>query len=65
MTNTDEVARRANSLRDYYQSDGPGVCWEQLSYRGVHMVEAFLIRKTDDALLGKSEPFYVVIELWW
>jgi len=63
VTNTDEVARRANALRgDYYRSDSSGVRWEQLSYRGVHMVEAFLIRKTDDVLLGKSEPFYVVIE---
>ena len=33
-----------------------------MSYRGVHMVEAFLIRKSDDTLLGKSDPFYVVIE---
>lgn len=63
VTNTDEVARRANALRgDYYPSDDPGVRWEQLTYRGVHMVEAFLIRKTDKALLGKSDPFYVVIE---
>lgn len=63
VTNTDEVARRANALRgDYYRSDDPGVRWEQLSYRGVHMVEAFLIRKADDALLGKSDAFYVVIE---
>jgi hypothetical protein len=63
VTNTDEVARRANALRgDYYRSDEPGVRWEQLSYRGVHMVEAFLIRKADDTLLGKSDPFYVVIE---
>lgn len=63
VTNTDEVARRAKALRgDYYRSDDPGVRWEQLSYRGVHMVEAFLIRTTDDSLLGKSEPFYVVIE---
>lgn len=63
VTNTDEVARRANSLRGgYYRSDDSGVRWERLSYRGVHIVEAFLIRKTDDALLGKSETFYVVIE---
>jgi hypothetical protein len=63
VTNTDEVARRANALRgDYYRSADPGLRWEQLSYRGVHMVEAFLIRKADDVLLGKSEPFYVVIE---
>ncbi|MDQ2148126.1 hypothetical protein RBI22_05360 [Alcaligenaceae bacterium C4P045] len=63
VTNTDQVAKRANALRgDYYRSDEPGVRWEQLSYRGVHMVEAFLIRKFDDTLLGKSDPFYVVIE---
>ena len=63
VTNTDEVARRANALRgDYYRSDEPWVRWEQLSYRGVHMVEAFLIRKGDDTLLGQSDPFYVVIE---
>ena len=63
MTNTDEAARRANALRgDYYRSDEPGIRWEQLSYRDVHMVEAFLIRKADDTLLGKSDPFYVVIE---
>lgn len=63
VTNTDEVARRANALRgDYYRSDESLVRWEQLSYRGVHMVEAFLIRKGDGTLLGKSDPFYVVIE---
>lgn len=63
VTNTDEVAQRANALRgDYYRSDESLVRWEQLSYRGVHMVEAFLIRRSDDALLGKSDPFYVVIE---
>jgi hypothetical protein len=63
VTNTDEVARRANSLRgDFYRSDEPLARWEQLSYRGVHMVEAFLIRKADDTLLGKSDAFYVVIE---
>lgn len=63
VTNTDEVARRANQLRgDYYPSHDPGIRWEQLSFRGVHMVEAFLIRHADDTLLGKSEPFYVVIE---
>jgi hypothetical protein len=63
VTNTDVVARRADALRGgYYRSDEPLVRWEQLSYRGVHMVEAFLIRKADDFLLGKSDAFYVVIE---
>ena len=42
--------------------DEPFVRWERLSYRGVHMVEAFLIRKSDDTLVGRSAPFYVVIE---
>ncbi|PRY04397.1 cyclic GMP-AMP synthase DncV-like nucleotidyltransferase [Paraburkholderia sp. BL25I1N1] len=63
VTNTDEAATRANALRgDYYRSDEPFVRWERLSYRGVHMVEAFLIRKADDTLAGRSAPFYVVIE---
>ena len=63
VTNTDEAAQRANALRgDYYRSDEPLVRWEQLSYRGVHMVEAFLIRKADDVQVGRSDPFYVVIE---
>jgi hypothetical protein len=35
---------------------------EDLSYRGLHFVEAFLIRKADDRLAGQSSPFYVVIE---
>lgn len=63
VTNTDEVARRENALRgDYYPSDEPWIRWERLSYRGVHMVEAFLVRRADEMLLGKSDPFYVAIE---
>ncbi len=63
VTNTDAVARRANALRgDFYKSDEHLVRWERLSYRGVHMVEAFLVRKSDDVQIGKSNPFYVVIE---
>ncbi|SNY91597.1 hypothetical protein SAMN04515647_1825 [Cohaesibacter sp. ES.047] len=36
--------------------------WEDLQYHGVHMAEAFVIRKSDDRLVGYSEPFYVVIK---
>ena len=36
--------------------------WESLEYRGVHMAEAFIIRKNDERLVGFSEPFYVVIK---
>jgi hypothetical protein len=63
ITNTDVAATNANSLRgDFYPSQTHGERWEQLLYRGVHMVEAFLIRKFDDRQIGASSVFYVVIE---
>ena len=63
VTNTDVAAEKDNALRgDFYSSVEHSVRWERLSYRGVHMVEAFLIRKSDDVQLGKSDPFYVVVE---
>lgn len=65
VTNTDRVAHQANALRgDFYKSDEstPMSRVEDLSYRGVHFVEAFLIRKSDSRLAGQSDPFYVVIE---
>jgi hypothetical protein len=36
--------------------------WEYLRYRGVHMVEAFIVLKQDDVLVAYSKPFYVTIE---
>lgn len=65
VTNTDKAAYTAGALRgDYYNSDSstPMSRVEDLSYRGVHFVEAFLIRKADNKLAGQSDPFYVVIE---
>jgi len=63
ITNTDEEATRNNALRgDFYHSDIHGARTEQLTYRGVHMVEAFLIRKSDDLLVGKIDVLYVTIE---
>lgn len=63
ITNTDLAAYNAKSLRgDFYPSDSAGTRWEQLQYRGVHLAEAFVIRKRDEALLGKTEPFRVVID---
>jgi hypothetical protein len=62
VTNTDREAVQANSLRgDFYPSNDGDSRWEQLSYRGVHLVEAFVIRKRDKSLVGTSQPFYVVI----
>lgn len=63
ITNTDKAAYDANALRgEFYRSDTGTSRSEELSYRGVHFVEAFLIGKRDNRLYGKSEPFYVVIE---
>lgn len=63
VTNTDVAAYEANSLRgDFYASDSGFSREEDLAYRGVHFVEAFLIGKSDNRLYGKSEPFYVVVE---
>jgi len=63
VTNTDEAAYNARCLRgDYYPSEGGQSRFEQLSYRGIHLVEAFVIRKRDDALVAQSEPFRVLIE---
>lgn len=63
VTNTDQAAYEANTLRgDFYPSDRGFSREEDLAYRGVHFVEAFLIGKSDNRLYGKSEPFYVVVE---
>lgn len=63
VANTDKVASKAGALRgEYYSSDGVASRSERLEYRGVHFVEAFLIRKRDNRLVGQSDPFYVVIE---
>lgn len=64
VTNTDKAAYEAHQLRgDFYDSDSLGASrMEHLKYRGVHFVEAFLVRKSDKRLVGQSQPFYVVIE---
>jgi hypothetical protein len=63
VTNTDKEAGSANCLRGgfYECNDGPSR-WERLQYRGVHTVEAFVVRKRDQVLVSQSEPFYVVIQ---
>jgi hypothetical protein len=63
ITNTGAVAMSAKAGRGGFEvpnkADGR---WETLSYRGVHMAEAFAVRRSDDVLVGVSKPFYVVIE---
>lgn len=63
VTNTDRAAYDAGQLRgDFYESDSGMSRTEDLKFRGVHFVQAFLLRKSDNCLVGTSEPFYVVIE---
>jgi len=63
ITNTDQEAWTAKCLRGGFEASNDNSSrWEQLEYRGVHSVEAFVVRKRDKMLISQSEPFYVVIE---
>lgn len=63
VTNTGSVASLNKQLRGGFESsDSPHSRQEQLEFRGVHMVEAFVIRLSDERVVGFSQPFYVVIE---
>jgi hypothetical protein len=63
VTNTDEAAAHEKALRGRFEKpEVDNGRWEELKYRGVHLVEAFVIRKRDDRIVGQSEPFRVMIE---
>jgi hypothetical protein len=63
VVNTDHDAYHARQLRGgFYPSSKPGRRWETTLYRGVHWVEAFVLRKRDRACIGSSDRFFVVIE---
>jgi Second Messenger Oligonucleotide or Dinucleotide Synthetase domain/Adenylyl/Guanylyl and SMODS C-terminal sensor domain len=63
VTNTDEAAALENALRGRFEDpEGDNSRWESLKYRGVHLVEAFIIRKRDERLIGQSDAFRVMIE---
>lgn len=63
VVNTDHDAYYARQLRGgFYRSDKPGKKWEWTQYRGIHWVEAFVIRKRDGKCVGQSGRFFVVIE---
>ncbi|UZW55610.1 nucleotidyltransferase [Sphingobium sp. JS3065] len=62
VTNTGYAALSRHQGRgDFYAPSVGARRWEELSWRGVHFVEAFLIRRADDTLVGQSAPFDVVI----
>lgn len=63
ITNTDREALNADALRGGFEQANDGTArWEGLEYRGVHCAEAFVVRRNDKALVGQSDPFYVVIQ---
>jgi hypothetical protein len=63
VTNTDEAAALENALRGRFENpETDNSRWENLKYRGVHLVEAFVIRKRDDKIVGQSPAFRVMIE---
>jgi hypothetical protein len=65
VVNTDHAAWEKKALRGgFYPSekDRRGVRWETTEYRGIHWIEAFVIRKRDRACTARSGRFFVVIE---
>ncbi|MBI1328396.1 MAG: nucleotidyltransferase [Alphaproteobacteria bacterium] len=63
ITNTGSEALGLRQGRgDFYVSDTSNRRWESLYYRGVHLAEAFIVRTSDNVLVGQSAPFRVVIE---
>ncbi|PDS65373.1 nucleotidyltransferase [Rhizobium anhuiense] len=63
VANTGAVAIAQNAQRGgFYSSQRQNRRWEELRYRGIHMVEAFVIRTSDDVLVAQSDPFGVVVE---
>jgi hypothetical protein len=63
VANTDTEALDAGQLRGEF-NEGKTVEShnEALGFRGVHFVQAFLVRKSDRKIYGVSDPFYVVVE---
>ncbi|GAN69830.1 SMODS domain-containing nucleotidyltransferase [Acetobacter orleanensis] len=63
ITNTDEAAAAENCLRgNIEEPESDNSRWEQLRYRGVHIVEAFVVNKRTNQIVGQSEAFRVMIE---
>ena len=63
ITNTGVSALALNNGRgEFYVPQRGHRRWEVLEYRGVHVAEAFVVRASDNLLVGQSPPFSVVIE---
>lgn len=60
------IGREADTEGDlrggFYESEDYGIRWESTKYHGVHWVEAFVILKRTNLLIGVSERFFIVID---
>lgn len=62
ITNTGSVAIALRKGRGGFETPQEGTKrWEELEYPGVHLAEAFVIRRADGRLVGQSAPFHVLI----
>jgi hypothetical protein len=62
ITNTGAMAIAQKAGRGGFENPTQGNRrWERLAYHGVHMAEAFIIRRIDNRVVGYSDPFYVVV----
>ena len=59
ITNTGDAPQLRGG---YYPAEDRFSRSEWLQYPGVHLAEAFVIRKADNALVSVSDPFYVAID---
>ena len=63
IVNTGDAAQRSNQLRgEIAQSDTHGFRTEHTEYHGIHYVQAILVRKRNEAIVGRSEQFFVVVD---
>ncbi|UAJ10964.1 nucleotide-binding domain-containing protein [Glacieibacterium megasporae] len=63
VTNTGRVALALGKGRGGFEEPQEGTQrWEVLEFHGVHLVEAFVIRRHDSKLVGQSSPFHVMID---
>lgn len=63
VTNTGIMAMAlGNGRGEFYAPTSGNRRWEDIAYRGIHIVEAFVLRRQDDVLVAKSPPFHVIIE---
>lgn len=63
ITNTGQIALgRGQGRGGFYHEQRDARRWEELQYHGIHMAEAFVIRRADETLVSQSEPFYVIVD---